>query len=85
MNIFKKLGEHADLVGGMSEKIGVDWPAVFAKHPELETRYRSAVMTCTHCKKVGECKGWQEGHVHADHAPEYCLNKGLLEDLAAES
>jgi hypothetical protein len=85
MNLFEKLGQHADLVGGMSERVGVDWGQALEAHPELAARYRSAVMSCTHCKKVGECKGWQEGHVHADHAPDYCLNKGLLEDLAAES
>ena len=84
MNPFQKLAQHADLVGGMSEKVGVDWIGRIDAHPDLAARYRAAVMTCTHCQHVGECKGWQEGHDHAAHTPEYCLNKGLLEDLAAE-
>ena len=57
----------------------------FEAHPDLAARYRSAVLNCTHCQKTGECQGWQKGHAHADHAPDYCLNKGFLEDLAAES
>ncbi len=85
MSVFEKLGQHADLVSGMSDRLGVDWAEAFEAHPELAARYRSAVLNCTHCQQAGECKGWQKGHAHADHAPDYCLNKGLLEDLAAEA
>ncbi|MCW9042712.1 MAG: DUF6455 family protein [Pseudopelagicola sp.] len=85
MTLFDKLGKHADLVGGMSERLGVDWAQALEAHPDLAARYRSAVLNCTHCQKVGECQGWQTGHAHAKDAPNYCLNKGLLKDLASES
>jgi hypothetical protein len=82
MNLFKKLDDHSDLMGKMSEKVGVDWSEKLADNPELARQYRSAVMTCTHCRSVGECKGWQAEHDSAEAAPDYCLNKDLLGHLA---
>nr|WP_319948232.1 DUF6455 family protein [uncultured Shimia sp.] len=82
MNIFKKMDDHAQLMGDMSEKVGVKWSEKLADNPELAKTYRSAVMTCTHCQSVGECKGWQATHKTADDAPDYCLNKDLLAGLS---
>ncbi|MDO6482762.1 DUF6455 family protein [Shimia thalassica] len=84
MGIFKKLDDHSDLMGKMSDKVGVDWGEKISEHPEMARQYRTAVMTCTQCKSVGECRGWQATHDHADAAPDYCLNKDLLAQLAAD-
>lgn len=82
MKFFKKMDDHSDLMGSMSGKVGVDWSEVLTEHPELAQKYRSAVMTCTHCKAVGECKGWLAENAKAPEAPDYCLNKDLLGKLA---
>ncbi|WP_204112934.1 DUF6455 family protein [Shimia biformata] len=85
MKLTEKLDRHSDLVGRMSDAVGTDWAQVLDQSPEMVTRYRNAVLTCTHCKKVGECQGWLSEHDHAAHTPDYCLNKDLLEDLAART
>lgn len=82
MNFFKKLDDHSDLMGSMSNKVGVDWGEVLTNHPDMAQQYRSAVMTCTHCKSVGECKGWLAENAEAPATPDYCLNKDLLGKLA---
>lgn len=82
MKIMKKMDEHSDLMGTMSGKVGVDWREILTEHPEMAHQYRNAVMTCTHCKDVGECKGWLAEHKSAPEAPDYCLNKNLLGRLA---
>lgn len=82
MKLLNKTDAHWKLMGTMSGKVGVDWGEVLIKHPELASKYRSAVMTCTHCKAVGECKGWLAENADAPEAPEYCLNKDLLGKLA---
>ncbi|MBR9844511.1 MAG: adenylosuccinate lyase, partial [Rhodobacteraceae bacterium] len=38
MNLFQKLGQHADLVGGMSDKLGLDWAEKLEAHPDLAAR-----------------------------------------------
>lgn len=82
MKFFKKMDQHSDLMGTMSQKVGVDWADVLVEHPEMAQKYRNAVMTCTHCKEVGACKGWLAEHDKAPEAPEYCLNRDLLGKLA---
>lgn len=82
MRFFKKLDEHSDLMGEMSGKVGVKWDELLSDHPEMASKYRTAVMTCTHCQAVGECKGWLAENSDAPEAPEYCLNKDLLGKLA---
>ena len=82
MKLFTKLDEHSHLMGTMSDKVGVDWGELLVQNPELAREYRNAVMTCTHCKDVGECKGWQATHDSAPEAPDYCLNRDLLGKLA---
>ena len=82
MKLFKKMDDHSNLMGTMSKKVGVDWSEVLVEHPEMAKQYRNAVMTCTHCRDVGECKGWQAEHESALEAPDYCLNRELLGKLA---
>ncbi|WP_299351899.1 DUF6455 family protein [uncultured Shimia sp.] len=82
MKLFKKIDDHSNLMGTMSGKVGVNWSEVLVENPEMVKEYRNAVMTCTHCKDVGECKGWLAEHDSAPQAPDYCLNRGLLGKLA---
>lgn len=84
MNIFKKFDTHTKLVDDMSDRVGAKWSDLMAENPSMVKDYLNAVMTCTHCKKVGECQGWLDANDTADQTPEYCLNKGLLEALAKD-
>lgn len=82
MKLFKKIDDHSDLMGAMSGKVGVKWGDLLVDHPEMAQQYRTAVMTCTHCKSVGECNGFLAENTQAPEAPDYCLNKDLLGKLA---
>jgi hypothetical protein len=83
MSFFNKLDKHSDLMGGMAEKVGVDWSELLVERPDLANQYRTAVLSCTHCRDVGECQGWQATHEKAEETPDYCRNKDLLEKLAS--
>ena len=82
MKVFEKLDKHSGLVSKMSSTVGADWTEKLAEDSSLASQYRNAVMTCTHCKHVGECQGWLNEHDTAPETPDYCLNKELLEKLA---
>ncbi|MEP2532751.1 DUF6455 family protein [Shimia sp.] len=81
MGLFDKLNKHSDLVGEMSDRVGVDWEKALQQRPELAEQYRSAVLKCTQCRDVGACQGWLKTHDHADDAPDYCKNQGLFAEL----
>lgn len=83
MGIFRKLSQSADLVNGMAERIGADLAGAAAADPETgAVRYRSAVLGCSGCAAQGECRQLQDGCTHLDEAPEYCVNKDMLEGMA---
>ena len=84
MSLFEKVDKHRELVNGMADRLGVDFGAKVAADPALAAQYRAAILTCTACRDVGECQGWQASHEHTEETPEYCRNKGLLETLASE-
>ena len=81
MGLFNKLDKHSGLVSEMSDRVGVDWEEVLTTRPDLAVKYRSAVMKCTQCRDVGACQGWLKTHHSAEHAPEYCENQDLLDEL----
>ncbi len=81
MGLLDKLDKHADLVGEMSNRVGVDWEEVLGARPELAMQYRAAVMMCTRCREVGACQGWLDERDQASRAPDYCENAALFESL----
>lgn len=81
MSFFDRLDKHAGLVSGMSDRVGVDWEEAILNNPETAAQFRAAVLKCTGCGDVAECKGWQKSHDTAQEAPEYCLNGGLFEAM----
>lgn len=84
MGFFTKLDQHADLMGGMAERLGIDLPEYMGNHPYAAGTYRSALMGCAACGKAGQCAMWQDTHDHADAAPGYCRNADWFKSLAAE-
>lgn len=80
-NQIEKAEKHTELMRSMAEKVGVDWSDLVAKNPELAHKFRHATFTCEQCKAAGECVDWQNEHDQAEHAPDYCLNKKIFEEL----
>jgi hypothetical protein len=79
--MFSKADKHTALMQSMAEKVGVDWNELVAENPEMANSFRHASLTCAQCKKAGECVEWQAEHDHEEHAPDYCLNRQLLDKL----
>ena len=72
----------SNLVTGMAQRVGADFAEAAATDPESEAvRYRSAVLGCSTCRSQGECQQLQDDCTHLDAAPEYCVNKDMLEAM----
>ncbi len=84
MGFFTKLDQHADLMGGMADRVGVDLADYMGNHPYEAGSYRSALFSCAACEKGEQCRMWQETHDHAAKAPGYCRNADWFRTLAAE-
>ena len=80
MSFFSKLGSSADLVTGMSDRLGVDFRAAVLRNPDRAAQdYRSMVLRCSSCTDQVDCAERQANATSFDAAPEYCLNKDILE------
>jgi len=80
MSFFSKLGNGADLVIGMSDRLGGNFDAAMVRNPEKAAQdYRSMVLRCASCTEQESCAEHQANSTSFDAAPEYCLNKGVLE------
>jgi hypothetical protein len=82
MGLLDKIDRRADVMNRMAETLDVDFAAAITQNAESVRDYRQAVMRCVACNHEGECTAWMDSHPHAEHAPDYCRNKDLLESLA---
>jgi len=82
MGFFSRLTQHEPLFRDMADRLGVDFRAWITANPDNIGDYRTAVLSCTACTCADACKGWLETHDTADHAPDYCRNRRMLESLA---
>lgn len=82
MKWFRKTDERAELMDGMSNRVGVNWSEELVEHPENAGAYRNAIRTCCQCQSEGDCREWQAQNPQADAAPEYCLNRDKLGAMA---
>lgn len=79
MGLFSKLGQSADLVEGMADRLGIDYGAVIAKDPEAEGRkFMRAVMNCSKCSNQDGCAELQAHSRQLTETPEYCRNSDML-------
>ena len=79
MGLFKKLGESADLVTDMADRLDVDLEHIDGLDTEGSIRrYRSAVMACSTCGKHGECRHLLDDNVKLADAPDYCRNRSIM-------
>lgn len=75
---------HEALMTRMATTLGADLDDAELRGdlpPEMRDDMLSA---CTGCADPGACTHWLEEHAQAETAPEYCRNRDILRDLAAE-
>lgn len=77
------LRRHRKLVHAMAEANGVDLDeAMFEGRIDPET-LEEAVLSCTACAEADTCEGCLADSPKLDHAPDYCRNGALFEELKA--
>ena len=82
MGLFSKLGQSADLVNGMADRLGVDLSGPISHDPEMEAqKYRRAVLRCSNCSNQDGCIGLQAKSSHLDQAPSYCMNTDMFDQI----
>lgn len=81
MGFIDKLDRHGSIMAKMAKTLGVDFAEKIYEDPNVVTKYREAVLRCSHCQHEGECQGWMDEHASARETPDYCRNKDLLENL----
>ena len=82
MGLFSKLGQSADLVEGMADRLGIDYGEIIARDPEAEVRkFMRAVMNCSHCTNQDGCADLQAQNPALVQSPDYCRNGDMLEHM----
>ncbi|MFD3189567.1 DUF6455 family protein [Sedimentitalea sp. HM32M-2] len=80
MGLFSKLSGSADLVNGMADRLDADLADAICRDPESQAaKFRSMVITCSACSDQEGCAELQSREDHFESAPDYCLNKDILE------
>ncbi|KJZ21589.1 DUF6455 family protein [Tritonibacter mobilis] len=82
MGLMRKLSDSADLVNGMSQRLGIDQAARLARDPEGEARrLMQMVSRCAGCLAQGACGDLQARHDQLATCPVYCENKACFDGL----
>ena len=75
---------HEALMTRMATKLGADLDDAELRG-DLPPEMRAEMLTaCTGCADPQNCARWLERTAEAEVAPEYCRNRDILHDLAAE-
>lgn len=75
MDLFSKLSRSSDLVGGMSQRLGVvPNLATAADADRAAQSYRTMVLRCATCSDQDACTRLQAENATLDTAPGYCRN-----------
>lgn len=82
MGLFRKLGDSAELAGGMAERLGIDLPARILADPDHEAaRYRTMVLRCAGCEGKASCRLMQGASGDMSSPPGYCRNRTMFMDM----
>ncbi|MDK3074149.1 DUF6455 family protein [Sedimentitalea sp. JM2-8] len=82
MGLLSKLSRSTDLVNGMAGRLGADLGDLIASNPDLQgPKYRGMVLRCSSCSDQDACTELQAGCDTLQHAPDYCVNKDVLETV----
>lgn len=84
MTWMTRFDRHADLVGRMSETLGVDLAEEALRGTLPPEDLRATILNCMSCSGAGACASWLDAHSSGSEAtPSYCRNKARLESLAS--
>lgn len=84
MGFFRKLGDSAELAGGMADRLGIDMPARILADPDHEAaRYRTMVLRCSGCEGQASCRLTQSSGAAMTSPPGYCRNRTMFLDMAS--
>lgn len=84
MGFFDRLTRHEPLFHGMADRLGVDIGDWIGRSPARAGDYRAAMMSCAGCRSGAACEVWQASHDRAEHAPDFCRNRHLLDTLTSD-
>ena len=80
MGLFSRLAGSADLVTGMADRLGADLAGPTLRDAErAAVEHRAMVLRCSACTDQPGCADLQAGSDHLDRAPDYCMNKDILD------
>ena len=80
MGIISRIFGSADLVSGMARRLGADLGGALGESPDITAlRLRSMVIRCAACRDQPGCEALQRAHDRLDRAPDYCMNRTILE------
>ena len=83
MGFFRRLSRSADLVSGMSERLGLNVADAMQQDPETSAvAYRRAVWRCANCIHQDQCQSLQGCETTLGSPPSYCKNKEQFMHLA---
>lgn len=83
LHYFIRMNEHAVLMEAMIGKLGLS--RKLRSLPEGDDFMRKASSRCMECDCPDECAVWLVNHHSAHHAPGYCRNHDLFDQLGAVS
>jgi len=82
MGLFSKIDRHSALANRMANTVGANLVEASTSGMAPETAVRTAIYSCMKCDQTDACEDWLDAHADgADHTPDYCRNKALLERL----
>ncbi|GIL02872.1 MAG: hypothetical protein BroJett030_27710 [Alphaproteobacteria bacterium] len=83
MGIWKRIGEHVELMSAMFARTG----ALSGERAigEVEMELKNAIWRCTACAYTDACRDWLEDASQGSPPPAFCPNAGLIERLRASA
>jgi len=86
MGLMRKLFRSADLVNGMSQRLGIDQAERLSRDPDGEgRRLMQMVARCAACRQQPACAALQAGHDQLAACPSYCENRACFDGLKRNS
>ena len=83
LHYFIRMNEQAVLMEAMIGKLGLS--RKLRSRPDTDKVIRTASSQCMQCGCPDECAVWLVNHHSAHHAPGFCRNHDLFEQVAALS
>ena len=82
MAVISNALRHPDQLPKMSKTLGVDFEQAISTGKLTNIQLHDIAFRCSDCREKNACDTWLAAHHEGStEAPEYCLNKDMLEGL----